>query len=190
MYNIKRIVILVISALCTFFAVSAYEYSTQDKIVVCGGESGLVFVVKQRYDYTVYPSKNLKDTLNCIGKSVPFYKREIILESNKAPNKKQLEERYKVKITNDKKGDVNIDKVKDGIYSITSVNKKTVLIFAKDFKLSKNTLDIIEKLKPVQVFLSDNDELVQKNTVERYLIVDPDVKVYMLQIGSVREVLL
>ena len=190
MQNIKRILLLVTSAISTFFTVSAYEYITQDKIVICGGESGLVFVVKQKYDYTVYPGKNYKDTLSCIGKSVPFYKREIVLESNKASYKKQLEERYNVKITNDKKEGTKIENISNDVYKFTNVNNETVLLFTKDFKMSRYSLNIIKTLKPNLVYIKDSDDLAQKEFMQKYQNSSLGLKVEVLQIGTVKEVLL
>ncbi len=73
-------------------------YSEKDTVVICNEKSGTTLVVMSHNRRPVVVGEgNSKDILSCIGKSLPFYSREIdSFVSSSKENHQILQERYKV----------------------------------------------------------------------------------------------
>ena len=80
------------------FIYTSTTYSKKNTVVICNEKSGMtIVIISDDQSLVVAGESDPKDLLSCIGKSSPFYSREInYLISSSRRNHQTLEDRYKI----------------------------------------------------------------------------------------------
>lgn len=165
----KKIKLLFLGLILIYSFEILTERIDVENITVCTTNKDLVIIHKFKNEYTVYSEGDIKKTLQCMSKSLPFYKRNIFLISNNENIVDEISRRYDLNNASELKTILNpYMKVKYRVIN-TSNNNKYHIAFMKPPQLNLDTVKILRDENISTVFYLKDESTIQSNKFKEYL---------------------
>ncbi|QQS44612.1 hypothetical protein IPM65_03370 [Candidatus Roizmanbacteria bacterium] len=138
------------------------SFSEKDTIVICNEKSGTTVVLKALGKRPVVASEGSpKDILSCVGKSTPYYSRNIgNFISSRRSSREVLEDRYRILYENDYKENIKIS-FYDNMFFI-DLEDQLVIVGAKQH-ISPFTVErYVSGNKLITVYMPENSPIIDE----------------------------